>query len=89
MKRTLFLRGRIFHKERRVSVMSSFQLDFIGDRLAFDCSQGIFYHHLYHPSCGGVGVGANMGGDQHIREVKKRMVPAQTRHKSLLSSTKR
>lgn len=62
-----------------VEVLSvkSFWFDFIGNSLAFQCSHSIFYHPLHHPSCCSVGVGANVGGDQHIRKAKERMIPAQ------------
>lgn len=51
--------------------------DFIGNRSAFQYSQSAVRHHLDYASCCSVGAGAKVGGDQHIREAEKRMIPAQ------------
>lgn len=68
--------------------MKSFWFDFTGNRLAFHCSQSIFYHHLSHPYCCSVSVGANVGGDQHVTKAKERMIPAQEEDKELLGARK-
>jgi len=56
--------------------------------MAIQYSQRVVYHHQHHLSCCSDSVGANVGGDQHIRKAEERMIPAQEEEEELLGTSK-